>query len=56
MHQIQEFGHAEPLVRVEGYEAPRTPAKNSSRKRATRKKEEVTDTTRKRRTKKEANT
>jgi hypothetical protein len=25
LHQIQAFGHAEPLVRVEGYEPPRTP-------------------------------
>ena len=33
MHQIQEFGHAEPLVRVEGYKAPRTPTKRGSRKR-----------------------
>lgn len=25
MHQIQAFGHAEPLVRVEGYQPPKTP-------------------------------
>lgn len=27
MHQIQEFGHGEPLVKVDGYEPPRTPDK-----------------------------
>jgi len=42
MHQIQEFGHAEPLVRVEGYKPPKTPTKNGPRRRVSRK-AEVTD-------------
>jgi hypothetical protein len=25
LHHIQRFGHSEPLVRVEGYEPPKTP-------------------------------
>jgi hypothetical protein len=47
MHQIQEFGHAEPLVRVEGYQAPKIPTVNGPRRRAARKTEEVTDTSKK---------
>jgi len=25
LHQIQEFGHREPLVKINGYEPPRRP-------------------------------
>jgi hypothetical protein len=25
LHHVQEFGHSEPLVRVEGYTPPRSP-------------------------------
>jgi hypothetical protein len=27
MHHVQEFGHGEPLVRVEGYEPPKNAPK-----------------------------
>jgi len=30
LHQIQEFGHGERLVRVEGYEPPARPAANGN--------------------------
>jgi hypothetical protein len=57
MHQIQAFGHAEPLVRVEGYEPPRRPEANRkpARQKAARK-DEVTDESPKRRQKREETT
>jgi hypothetical protein len=33
LHQIQAFGHAEPLVRVEGYEPPRKPKRTRTTKK-----------------------
>jgi len=32
LHQIQAFGHAEPLVKVEGYQPPRKPKKTKGAK------------------------
>jgi hypothetical protein len=49
MHQVQEFGYAEPLVRVAGYEPPRKPkVERKPRRKRTKNTEEVTDTKRQR--------
>jgi hypothetical protein len=49
MHQVQEFGHAEPLVRVEGYTPPRKPkAEPKPRRKRAKNTEEITDTRRQR--------
>jgi hypothetical protein len=31
LHQIQAFGHAEPLIRVEGYKPPRRPKRTAKK-------------------------
>ena len=35
MHQIQEFGHNERLIRVNGYEPPKKPTQTRSKEGAT---------------------
>jgi hypothetical protein len=42
MHFVARFGHAEPLVKIEGYEPPKK-AKAPAKRRTRKKKEEVTD-------------
>jgi hypothetical protein len=54
MHQIQEFGHAESLVRVEGYEPPKKPKVERKPRRKKKATDEVTDTGRKRTARKES--
>lgn len=33
LHQVNEFGHSEPLVKVEDYEPPKTPETKSKSKK-----------------------
>jgi len=53
LHQIQEFGHAEPLVRVEGYTPPRKQAARKPKRQKVSRKDEVTDTSPKRKKREE---